>query len=189
MSGNGFHVHGPHDHEMEHAAHGSDSYANRLATATAILATLAVIFSYMGGATLAESLMDKSTASIKKTEAANMWAYYQAKSTKQALMQLGTDLPGMDKARYDKEIQRYDGEKKDIKKRAEALEAEAVNFDTHSEAMMHVHHRWSQAGTIIQLAIALAAISLLTRKTPLNYLLGAISIAGISVAGMAAFHL
>ncbi len=189
MSGNGFHVHGPHDHEIEHAAHSKDAYANTLATATAILATLAVIFSYMGGATQAEALMDKSNASIKKTEAANLWAYYQAKSTKQALMQLATDIPGMEKTQYAKEIQRYEEEKREIKTRAEAMEAEAHTWDAQSEAMMHVHHRWSQAGTIIQLAIALAAISLLTRKKQLNYLLGGIAAAGLAVGGMAVLHL
>ena len=29
---------------------------------------------------------------------------------------------------------------------------------------MHVHHRWAQSMTLIQVAIALAAITLLTRK-------------------------
>lgn len=48
MSGSGFHVHGPHDHEMEHAAHGTNG-SSRLAVATAILATVGAIFSYMGG--------------------------------------------------------------------------------------------------------------------------------------------
>ena len=42
MSGHGFHVHGPHDHELEHAAqHGEkDSFAGMIAVATAILAML-----------------------------------------------------------------------------------------------------------------------------------------------------
>lgn len=39
MSGAGFHVHGPHDHEVEHAAqHGhKDSFAGTIAVMTAIL--------------------------------------------------------------------------------------------------------------------------------------------------------
>lgn len=38
MSGHGFHVHGPHDHELEHAAqHGAkDSFAGTIAVMTAI---------------------------------------------------------------------------------------------------------------------------------------------------------
>jgi hypothetical protein len=40
MSGHGFHVHGPHDHELEHAAHGNDDFASRIAVMTAIMATV-----------------------------------------------------------------------------------------------------------------------------------------------------
>ena len=38
-----------------------------------------------------------------------------------------------------------------------------------SEASMHVHHRWAQAMTLIQISIALAAITLLTRSRGLQY--------------------
>ena len=38
-----------------------------------------------------------------------------------------------------------------------------------SEASMHVHHRWAQATTLIQIAIALAAITILTRNKGLQY--------------------
>ena len=37
--------------------------------------------------------------------------------------------------------------------------------ETKSDASMHVHHRWAQAMTLIQIAIALAAITILTRNT------------------------
>ena len=40
MSGKGFHVHGPHEHELEHAAqHEPKGFAGQLAVITAILAT------------------------------------------------------------------------------------------------------------------------------------------------------
>ena len=77
MSEHGFHVHGPHDHALEHAAHSPpDSLAGQLAVATAILATLGSIFSYMGGATQSGAALSKNDAAIRKTEAANQWAFY-----------------------------------------------------------------------------------------------------------------
>ncbi|MEO8299203.1 MAG: DUF4337 family protein, partial [Burkholderiales bacterium] len=87
MSGHGFHVHGPHDHELEHAAQhgGKDRFAGTIAVITAILATIGAIFSYMGGATQANAGLYKNDAAIKKTEASNQWNYYQAKSSKQNL--------------------------------------------------------------------------------------------------------
>ena len=71
---------------------GAGSFSGRLAVITAVLATIGAIFSYMGGATQANAGMFKNDAAIKKTEAANQWAYYQAKSTKQNLSELALDL-------------------------------------------------------------------------------------------------
>ena len=49
MSAGGFHVHGPHDHELEHAAHAEPKgMAGQLAVITAIIATVGAMFSYMG---------------------------------------------------------------------------------------------------------------------------------------------
>ena len=81
----GFHVHGPHDHAVEHAGHDGDKFSGRIAVMTAILATVGALFGYLGGATQNNAAMLKNDAAIKKTEAANQWNYYQAKSNKQNL--------------------------------------------------------------------------------------------------------
>src|SRR6478736_2232484 len=96
MSGAGFHVHGPHDHELEHAAQGAHDGAhgaaggmiNQIAMTTAIIATVGAIFGYMGGATQANAGLFKNNAAIKKTEASNQWNFYQAKSSKQNLSEV-----------------------------------------------------------------------------------------------------
>ena len=90
MSESEFHVHGAHEHEMEHASHGSGS--SSLAVATAILATVGAVFSYMGGYTQANAALFKNDAAIKKTEAANQWNFYQAKSSKQNMSELSAEL-------------------------------------------------------------------------------------------------
>lgn len=168
MSGAGFHVHGPHDHAVEHAAHGSheddNGFASRIAVMTAIISTVGALFSYQGGATQNNAMIYKNNAAIKKTEASNQWNYYQAKSNKQNLAELAMALPGVDVEKYKKEVARYKTEKDDIKKEAEALEAASKKWDEESEKQIHLHHRWAQAMTVMQVAIALAAITLLTRK-------------------------
>ena len=51
MSGAGFHVHGPHDHEVEHAAHHEPTgMAGQIAVVTAVIATIGALFAYEGGA-------------------------------------------------------------------------------------------------------------------------------------------
>ena len=192
MSGAGFHVHGPHDHELEHAAqHGDrDSFTGGIAVMTAILATIGALFSYMGGATQANAGLYKNNAAIKKTEASNQWNYYQAKSGKQNLSELAVAIVADDKkGQYQAEVERYKKEKAEIKVVADQLEAEAKDWDTRSDAQMHLHHRWAQATTALQISIALAAIALLTRRTWLKW--GVFGVAGIGIAlgGAALLHI
>ena len=182
----GFHVHGPHDHELEHAAHGGDDFSSRIAVMTAIMATVGALFGFQGGDTQNQAAMYKNNAAIKKTEASNQWNYYQAKSNKQNLSELAISLPGVDTAKYRAEVDRYKQEKEGIKKDAEKLEAASLDWDKKSEEAMHVHHRWALATTAEQIAISLAAITLLTRKKWL--LLGAYGVAAIgAVVGVLAY--
>ncbi|MBD9393688.1 DUF4337 domain-containing protein [Acidovorax sp. ACV01] len=203
MSSGGFHVHGPHDHAVEHATHGhgdhtsdhgaeggNGSSMNKIAMFTAIVATVGAIFSYMGGATQANAGLLKNDAAIKKTEASNQWNYFQSKSTKQSLAELARDLaPDERKAGYQTKVERYETEKNEIKVVAEKLEADAHEFDRKSEAQMHQHHRWAQATTALQVAIALAAIALLTRKKWLEYGMYGVAALGLGVGALAALHI
>ena len=191
MSGDQFHVHGPHDHELEHAAqHGAnDRLSGRIAVITALLATVGALFSYQGGATQVDAMLAKNDAQIKKTEASNQWNYYQAKSNKQNLAELSVTLvPAEQKPRYEDEVKRYKAEKADIMKDAQKLEKESKDWDERSDASLHQHHRWAQATTVIQVAIALSAIALLTRRSWLVRGIYAVGGAGIVIGVLAALH-
>jgi Na+/glutamate symporter len=194
MSGHGFHVHGPHDHELEHAvqhaSHDDSGMTNQIAMFTAIIATVGAIFGYMGGATQANAGLYKNNAAIKKTEASNQWNYYQAKSSKQNLSELALELaPAGKQAFYEAEIKRYQDEKTEIKAKAELLEAESRTWDEQSDQQMHQHHRWAQATTALQVSIALAAIALLTRKKWLKGAMYGVGGIGVAVGALAALHL
>jgi Na+/glutamate symporter len=199
MSGHGFHVHGPHDHELEHATqhaaaeghHGlaGGSMTNQIAMFTAVIATVGAIFAYMGGATQANAGLYKNNAAIKKTEASNQWNYYQAKSSKQNLYEVTMVLlPDDKREQYKKEIDRYKLEKAEIKLAAEKLENEATDWDKKSDQQMHQHHRWAQATTALQVCIALAAIALLTKKKWLEWGMFAVGGIGVVIGALAALH-
>ena len=193
MSGHGFHVHGPHDHELEHAAqggHDSGGMIAQIAVVTAIIATVGALFSYQGGATQANAGLYKNNAAIKKTEAANQWSYFQSKSTKQSLAEFARDLAPQDKkAGYQDKINRYETEKTAIKLRADKLEADSLAWDKSSDEQLHQHHRWAQATTLLQVSIALAAIALLTRKKWLEYGMFGVAAVGMVLGGLAALHI
>ena len=200
MSSGTFHVHAPHDHELEHAtrhaaqgeaAHGTDSASmtNQIALFTALIATVGAIFAYMGGATQANALLYKNNAAIRKTEASNQWNYFQSKSTKQSLAELSRDLSPPDRrATYQAKVDRYEQEKKEIEGEARRLEAQARQFDELSDAQMHQHHRWAQATTALQVSIALAAIALLTRKKWLEWGMFGVGAVGVAIGALAVLH-
>ena len=197
MSGHGFHVHGPHDHELEHAQQGghgghgeSGGMINQIAMFTAIIATVGAIFGYMGGATQANAGIYKNNAAIKKTEASNQWNYFQSKSTKQSLAELARDLAPEDKkAFYQGKVDRYEKEKGEIKLVADKMEAEATAWDKQSDEQMHQHHRWAQSTTVLQVSIALAAIALLTKKKWLEVAMFIAGGAGLVVGVLATLHI
>jgi hypothetical protein len=183
MSTHGFHVHGPHDHELEHAVEHAkkDPLSGQIAVVTAVVATVGALFSYMGGLTQANAGLYKNNAAISKTEASNQWNYYQAKSSKQNLAELAMALvPAERQDAYRRESERYNAEKAQIKTVAEKFEAESKDWDRRSDEQMHVHHRWAQATTALQVSIAFAAMTLLTRRKWLEW--GMYGLAGIGVA-------
>jgi hypothetical protein len=176
---------------MEHAAkHGGDAFTSKLAVLTAVISTVGALFGYMGGHSQNAALLYKNEAAIQKTSASNQWNYYQAKSNKQNLAELSVTLTrGEEQERFKQEIERYKKEKAEIKVEAEKLETAAKDADKKSSAEMHVHERWALATTLLQVAIALSAIALLTRKRWMLVGVYVSAALGLVVGGMGYMHL
>jgi hypothetical protein len=188
MSGHGVHVHGPHDHEVEHEAQ-KGGLGQRIAIFTAVLATIGAIVSFLGGHTQNEALYYKNEAVLKKTQASNQWNYYQAKSMKQNLAEFAAGL-ATDAAKvegYKAEARRYSEEKKEIQKEAEKLEKESTAFNERAEHALHPHEKLAMSMTLLQIAIALASITVLTKKTWLLWGAGGSALAGVAVGVIAWF--
>jgi hypothetical protein len=173
-----FHVHGAHDHAVEHQAQGGDSLAGYVAIFTAILASVGAVVSYQGGDTQIQAMLFKNEAVLKKSQASDQWNFYEAQSNKGHLMELAADLaPAKKQDYYKNQIEKYEANKKEIKVKAEALEAESERANGESEHAMRPHHKLAQSMTLIQIAISLASITVLTRKKWL-FLVAALAAAG-----------
>jgi len=83
------------------------------------------------------------------------------------------------------EAERYRKEQADIKAEGEKLEAEVKEWDKRSEEQMHEHHRWALGTTAMQIAIALSAIALLSRKIWLLYGVALVGVIGLAFGAMA----
>lgn len=165
MSGHGVHVHGPHDHAVEHAGHQA-GLGQQVAIFTAVLATVGAIVSFFGGDTQNKALLFKNEAVLERAEASDQWNFYQAKSMKQNLAELAAAINTDPKKVefYQGEAKRYAADKKDIEKDARKHEASSKKYNELSEKALHPHHYLAISMTLLQIAIALASITVLTQK-------------------------
>ena len=88
---------------------------------------------------------------------------------------------------YQNQLQKYETDKKNIKLKAEALEAESEKSNQESEHLLHPHHKLAQAMTLIQIAISLASITVLTRKKWLFFVAAVAASGGVIMWGAALF--
>lgn len=183
-----FHVHGAHEHEVEHAATGHAgrhhvALAQQVAIFTAILAAIGAVVSYLGGSTQNEALMHKNEAVLYKAHASDQWNYYQAKSTKGHIVSMAAELAPKDRRSiFEGDIARYEKEKKEIKAKAEEFEEKSRRENELAEKSFHPHHALALAMTFIQIAIALASVTALTNRRWLLVPAGVGALVGCSMA-------
>lgn len=162
-----YEVPSPHEHEMEAAVEKEGrGLSQKIALMTAVLATVGALISYQSGSAQNEAMFLKNQSILKQAEASDQWAFYQAKSVKghidDATAALATD-PAV-KAHFQAEKVKEDASKAEVQAEAQKLQSESRRLSEESEAKLRPHERLALALTFIQIAIALAAITVLTRR-------------------------
>ncbi len=143
-------------------------FLRTIAVTTAVLAALAAIASLRAGATVNEALVKKTEATRLQAEASDQWSYYQAKGVKAAVQEAtaaswvseGKEPP----AAIAEKVARYGEEQKEIEAKARELERQRDEAEAEAAHLLHAHHRFAGAVAFLQVAIALGAVSALTRS-------------------------
>jgi hypothetical protein len=137
-----------------HASHSQATWTMGVALSSALLAALAAVCSLMAG-------HHSNEAMIEQIQSSDKWAFYQAKGIKAAVLTIKVEMleaEGEKVSEKDREgIVRYKKEQEEI--RAEANEKQAA-----SEVHLHRHVTFARGVTLFQIAIAVGAISVLTRR-------------------------
>jgi hypothetical protein len=133
-----------------HATHDGVPWISGVALSTAIFAVLAAISGLLAG-------MYANEAMMSQIQASDQWGYYQAKSIKAAILEAKTTLASEATDRDKEKAAQYQEEQREIKSEAEHKEAEA-------KASFHRHEVFARSVTMFQIAIAIAAISALTKR-------------------------
>src|SRR6266481_4247549 len=156
--------------EIHHrVSHNSDRWTLGVALSSALLASLAAVASMSAGHYATEAMMSQ-------IESANQWSYFQSKSIKESQLKSKTELLealGKPPSEADKsKAAEYRQDKEQIQKKAEEMSSEAKHY-------LGTHHVLARSVTMFQIAIAVGAISVLTRRRAFWFLSLAFGAGGI----------
>jgi hypothetical protein len=153
--------------EIHHHAHESrERWVSYVALSSALIAALAAVCALLAGHHANEGM-------IEQMQASDQWAYYQAKGVEMLILELDRS-PGETSAleRHGEKIREY------REKRAESSR-EAKEKQESARQHMDRHVIFARGVTMFQIAIAVAAISVLTKRTRFWYVGLAFGAAGV----------
>lgn len=142
-----------------HAEHSTEKWIGRVALTSALLAALAAVNSLLAGHYVNEAILEQ----MRET---NKWNYYQSKGIKAGELTTKVDLLRA----LEKPVRAADEEKLiEYRKQQEEISKDAKAEGEMSRRHMEQHHILARGVTMFQVAIAIAAISVLSRRPPFWY--------------------
>jgi len=159
---------------------GKNKLNSRVALFVAITATFMALCNVKDG-NIVQAMSQAQAHSI------DAWSYFQAKSTKEAIVQNTLELAKhqnfADKEKlikqYEEEISRYEKEKTEIKAKAEGYQKEYDNINLFDD-------QFDMTDALLTISIAMLGITSLTQKKWLLYFSAIVSLTGF-VLGVTAF--
>jgi Domain of unknown function (DUF4337) len=161
--------------ELPHIPAGDHQLGKWVAIFTAIVATMGGIVGHEASQIANEAILYKNEAVLKKTDASDQWAYYQAVSTKSHLMELAKELtPAQSHSDYEEKLAKYAQQKDN------ALEEQVKAADAKSAALREPRQNLFFALALLQIAISVASVTVLTRQAWLFAIAGVGALSGIA---------
>lgn len=132
----------------EHGSSGDSGFVSRGALLSAIFAVLAAISALFAGHYSNEAM-------ILQIQSSDHWSHYQAKGIKSAIADLRGEVLKEEKSK--EKVEKYKEEQEEIKK-------EATEKERESRLLIHKHEGLATTVTFFQVAIAMIAIAILTKR-------------------------
>ncbi len=157
-------------HAATHGQHSSQD-SNRLMMAGALISAILAVFAAISALKAGHFANE---AMILQIQSSDQWSFYQAKGIKASITELkvATESDSKKRELFAEKLNKYKEEQEEIKKEAELKHHE-------SEHLLARHEKLAMAVTFFQIAIAMTAISVLTRKTPFLFISGALVVMGV----------
>ena len=143
-----------HEHINEEATHSHEKWMVWVALSTAFLAVLAAIASLLANHHSEEAM-------ICQIKSSDQWSFYQAKSIKSLiLLNSGKIIDAIGKVKDPADVQKIQENKLDQNK----ILKKATTFAEESSYHVAINTVFARSVTIFQIAIAISAITILTKR-------------------------
>ncbi|MEZ0226988.1 MAG: DUF4337 domain-containing protein [Planctomycetota bacterium] len=162
-----------------------ESFERRSALTIAILAAICAYASLGAGNSNTDTL-------LSATNAADQWAYFQAKSVKGHTYEVQKDLAevllptSVDEAKRKSFVEHCAKQTERYAKEKDEAKAEAEKSEANVKVSAQKNSNYGVAALILQIAIVITSISILVRKNALYFGGTLIGLAGAAIAGLTA---
>jgi hypothetical protein len=177
-----------HDHHAEHHGPSKSSRNKKIAVLISVLAALLAIVEAGGKSA-------QNTSLAANIEAANLWAFFQAKTIRMTTMKTAAEaleavLPPELPAPAAKKVadwkaaaQRYDSEPETGEGRKE-LAARAKAAETVRDKALSAYHMFEYGAAALQISIVLSSAAVVTGALLLAYVAGGLGLVGLGFAAL-----
>lgn len=156
-------------HETAH--HAQESWISKVALLSAIIAVVAAVAALLAG-------HHSNEAMITQIKASDSWSFYQAKGIKAAVLQNKIQII----SELGKSVSAKDEEKiSDYKKDQDEISEKAKDYEHESEHHLKIHETMARSVTLFQVAIAISAITILTRRKKLLFVSLGFSLVAVAI--------
>jgi Domain of unknown function (DUF4337) len=153
--------------EVKHSEKEQAGWLSYISLSTAIIAIVTAIAGLYESQVTAKTILCKNEAVLYQSQASDQWSFFQSKSVKGHIYTVNAELYPAKAEDFKARADKYKKEQEEIKKEAQRLEHLREQSAIESEHYYHKHHILGFAITFLQISIALASISALTRNKKL----------------------
>jgi hypothetical protein len=181
------------DHAATKEKEKREAWTKYVSLSVVIIAVIAAIAAQWGGKYSSRVLTQLNDATFMQTQASDQWAFYQAKSIKLNAYEIGqhqlakSASPADAEAAkliedYQQKVATYKKEQKDIETKARDFEAKRDAARDSASIASRKGGKMGLAISSFSVAVALASISMVTKKKPLWFV--ALIFAGVAICEM-----
>ena len=150
--------------EAKHLDKEESKWLSYISLSTAIIAIVTALAGLYEAQVTSKTILLKNEAVLYQAQASDQWSFYQAKGVKGHLYEINAEVFPKLSDEFTKKAEKYKKDQEKIKKDAQKLETIRDQRSEESEYYYEKHHILSFAITFLQISIALASISALTRN-------------------------